>query len=1062
VRISEIPRCIIVLNLLRGTIMKLAIVHLSDIHFRSRHDVCIKRSDKFANAITFARDPEEKLLFVITGDIANTGAPEEFCIAGDFFRPLLLSLGVDPAATPSAIVFVPGNHDCNFREVGDLRPRLLSEIQSHLDTIEPGGEVVKSLLQIQGDFFAFHENMTGRAIRTEDRLYYNHKIESDGFTLEFRCFNSAWLSSKHEDAGTLGFPLATIQSASAKTDSDVVISIVHHPANWLNPAAHGLFRTTVQQHSDFLFTGHEHMTGGQIVAPFSGSNLIHFESGPFQPTDSGDSVFGILHLDLQKRKWKHEDFIWSRGAYVRLRDEQWKDLFDKSSRSASLQLTSSFTEKLNETGTGFLHPRQHHLTLSDIYIFPDLNRRALSRKLLTSNDLPKEITSNEVAQKILSAKQVAIAGPNDIGKTALGKMLYLEANTKYGKTSLLLDAKDLKDKDDPTDSLLTLINSAIDKQYGADARGQFQGLNPTQRVLIIDDWEEAPFNRSGRASLLARAAALFGTTILLIDDVFLIDEISARHEHSPLAGFEIVDIREFGFRLRGLLIRKWHSLGSTFTDDEETLARSIAESTRVVDTALGRNLLPPYPVNILTLLQTFDAEAGSHNGGLGSYGQVYEALITARLAKVSLKSIDIGTKITFLARLAWRLFESGKRCINDEEWSELCEQYFTDYRIRLDSEQLLASSITAAIIRIEDCGYRFTYEYGYCYFIAKYFQENLADLDDKISRDVLFNRLKSISDRVYNQNNANIVIFYVFLTKDRILINHIISNARKIFDDVSEFDFDSHVRFVNQIIAPPAQVSLPDTTAQANQEAYDKRRDESGEQIEPNGDPAVGDVPYSPDTPLEQKLIFGFRYIALMGQILRNFPGSLKAETKLDLAFETYALGLRTLTTIFSLAERDSELLARDIARILTEKMAFRGTERQLISRAEEIIADMLRQIVFGVVKRVSHAVGLSELEATYEDLSSLRDNNLANKMINLSIRLDHFQRFPKHQIVDLVDEVAGNNFSHQMLQDLAMNHLYLFPRSYTTQQWTGSTLNMKVNLPSVRGNERKMLAPLK
>ena len=53
--------------------------------------------------------------------------------------------------------------------------------------------------------------------------------------------------------------------------------------------------------------------------------------------------------------------------------------------------------------------------------------------------------------------------------------------------------------------------------------------------------------------------------------------------------------------------------------------------------------------------------------------------------------------------------------------------------------------------------------------------------------------MKSLSERVYNENNANIVIFYV-LTKDRALINHVIANARKIFGDLAEFDFDSHVR----------------------------------------------------------------------------------------------------------------------------------------------------------------------------------------------------------------------------------------------------------------------------
>jgi hypothetical protein len=195
-----------------------------------------------------------------------------------------------------------------------------------------------------------------------------------------------------------------------------------------------------------------------------------------------------------------------------------------------------------------------------------------------------------------------------------------------------------------------------------------------------------------------------------------------------------------------------------------------------------------------------------------------------------------------------------------------------------------------------------------------------------------------------------------------------------------------------------------------------------------------------------------------MGQILRNFPGSLKADTKLELAFESYSLGLRTLATIFILAQRDSELLTRDIAEVLRDRMAFSGTERELMDRAELIVAEMLRQITYGLLKRISHAVGLSELEDTYIEVAALRDNNLADKFVHLSIHLDHFERFPKKEIEAVLAGVHDNNFSYQTLQDLVLNHLYLFPREYSIQQWSGSTLGMKVNMPSVRGSDKKLL----
>jgi hypothetical protein len=855
----------------------------------------------------------------------------------------------------------------------------------------------------------------------------------------------------------LGFPLATIEAASAKTDSDVVISAVHHPSHLLNPTASQAFRKVVQENSDFLFTGHEHTVGGQVIAPFTGTSLIHFEGGPYQPSASGDSEFGILHLDLETKAWRHEEFRWSKGAYTKVRDGEPQQLFDKSNRSISLQLDKHFLERVKEPGTGFLHPRQSHLSLSDIYVYPDLRTRSVSKRLRKSEDLPREIASSSVPERILAADRVVITGPSDSGKTGLSKMLFLDGNLRFGRYCVLLYGRSLKGKD-PEDAFISALNESIAEQYGEDAHGRYAALPASDRVLIIDDWDEVGYNKPGRKAILNRARAIFATVILFVDDIFVVEDVSGGHEQAPLAGFEIVDLREFGFRLRGQMIRKWHELGNTFAESEQDLARRIAESTRVIDTVLGRNLLPSYPVNILTLLQTYEAGANAQNSGLGSYGQVYEALITASLAKVSVKSIDIGTKITFLSRLAWHLFSTRQRCLSESEWGNLGREYSELYQIPVDGVALRMSCIDAGIVVEDGCGFRFAYGYAYCYFVAKYFQENLADLADANAREALFERLKSLSERVYSQVNADIVIFYVFLTKDRSLISHVIANAGKIFSDLAEFNFDSDVTFVNSVILPLSPICLPETRPEVNQQAYDQQRDEAGEQVEPVGNPELGELLYNPDLPLEQKLVFGMRYVMLMGQVLRNFPGSLKADMKLELAFESYSLGLRILSAVFGLVQRDSALLVKEIVDLLRTKMAYKETDRELVTRAESLVSELLREFTFGVLKRISHAVGLRDLEATYEEVAALRDNSLSNRLIQLSIRLDHFERFPKSEILDLAKDLENNIFSYQTLRDLVMNHLYLFPREYAVQQWAGSILNVQVNKPEILGGGAKLL----
>jgi hypothetical protein len=160
---------------------------------------------------------------------------------------------------------------------------------------------------------------------------------------------------------------------------------------------------------------------------------------------------------------------------------------------------------------------------------------------------------------------------------------------------------------------------------------------------------------------------------------------------------------------------------------------------------------------------------------------------------------------------------------------------------------------------------------------------------------------------------------------------------------------------------------------------------------------------------------------------------------------------------VFGFCQKDSDIIVRDIAKVLKERMAFSGTDRELLDKAELILAELLREITYGLVKRISHAVGLSELEPTYDEVAELRDNNLSNKMIRLSILLDHFESFPRQEIKELTEILKKNTFSYQTLRDLVVNHLYLFPRDVAIQQWVGNTLKIKVNTNEVVGDPLKL-----
>jgi len=140
--------------------MKAALIHLSDLHFEEANDIGIKRCEKLANTILFAKETVERLFIVVTGDVANKGLAKEFTLAKAFFKDLCTRLHLSELPGNEAILLIPGNHDCDFSEVGDVRPSLLEGVPSELETLDSKGEIARTLLHVQKHFWSFSAEAT--------------------------------------------------------------------------------------------------------------------------------------------------------------------------------------------------------------------------------------------------------------------------------------------------------------------------------------------------------------------------------------------------------------------------------------------------------------------------------------------------------------------------------------------------------------------------------------------------------------------------------------------------------------------------------------------------------------------------------------------------------------------------------------------------------------------------------------------------------------------------------------------------------------------------------------
>ena len=296
----------------------------------------------------------------------------------------------------------------------------------------------------------------------------------------------------------------------------------------------------------------------------------------------------------------------------------------------------TFLKALQDPGAGFTHPLKANLVLEDFFVYPDLKLRGVETHL--NRGTPRSVSGNNVHSWVAEKQRVVIAGPDDSGKTALARMLYSDLQLRHGRVPLLLDGSALKGNN-PVAVLSRAVNSAVIHQYSEAVLPKFLQEPVSDKALVVDNWHKSGFSKAGRNKFIEAACLRFGIVALLVSDLFTIEEVAASNQDSPLAAFEHCDIRELGYVLRSRLIRKWHMLGREYSVDEKCLTQTVIESENLVNTLIGKNLLPAFPVTVFPILQTAEAYSKATNTATGSYGQLYEALITAALAQVSKKSV---------------------------------------------------------------------------------------------------------------------------------------------------------------------------------------------------------------------------------------------------------------------------------------------------------------------------------------------------------------------------------------------------------------------------------------
>lgn len=395
--------------------MKIAFVHLSDIHFIDKDTGSAKHVDRIIRALN--QLPQfDHLFYIVSGDIAYSGQSNEYKNAAHFFSNLKQGAAEKfVLKAPPTFQIVSGNHDV-----------LLDEAFDHhaLQEIYRKGEQNNHIVSEQEKQSAFYQfsRMFGCSDLSRKLLYTKKYVLGD-YSVEFNLINSAIFSMFDQEKGMHFLPSSVIETLKQPAESDLVVSVMHHSFHWFNDQQKLLLENALLSQSDMIFLGHEHYIGHQSIAPGLAPSTHVFAGGELgNKNDWSNSTFSVCLFETRDRSIERTSFSWNEKSSVYVSCGI-NTLILPSHRTKNIPLVvnDSFKKRLFVDDKNSISE-----SLKDYYVFPRLRQR----KSGEYTDEKEYIESDAFTNCILENKHVYIVGVDNSGKTSLLKHIFESLSCK--------------------------------------------------------------------------------------------------------------------------------------------------------------------------------------------------------------------------------------------------------------------------------------------------------------------------------------------------------------------------------------------------------------------------------------------------------------------------------------------------------------------------------------------------------------------------------------------------------------------------------------------------------
>jgi len=982
------------------------------------------------------------ILLVLSGDIANNGASSEYLIAESFLDEIRLAFWDRYPDIDIKIVAVPGNHDCELPkdEVHQRRIQVEGSLVE-FDKPLPDRVVIKHLLDVQKPYWAFSERLGNLAADDYTKIFRSLDLTFNDISMRVNLFNSATLSQRIEDRSKLLVPVpwltGQIQMATPK---GLNISIVHHPMQWLEPNNMLAFRHLLTRTSNFVITGHQHFTAGFLQIQDTGEHIHFYENPPlYDRNETVPSGFRVLSIDLSGPRLRDTVFQFDGSIYrAKGGPAEWNPLQTNVGVRQEFSLHADFANSLSDPGVVYMHPDRPRIGLSDLFVYPDL--RPTGKK-----GRSKPVNGKDVFANLSKSGLHFVQGDAFSGKTALAKSLFTDCYVANKAVPLLLDATGISAKDSA--SLERQLITAFKSEYHNADVDSYKQLHAGQRMVIIDNWHRAQIAVDHRYSIYSWLRAFAGSCVLFTDKLYDIKQtlsedrnissaISLRENAS--SKFEIIGLSHVG---RGDLINRWLNLKKEAAFEPAQSSRESKEIEDEISRLLGIDRLPPYAFFIICLLQARETNAVSHIAG-GSFGRLYEVLVTSALNQIGADGSQLERKIALLSEIAAYMWRQDIDSLSYDEVLNVADVYHNNFSVKLRVESLLMELEKGRVITRSGERVSFSYAHFHYYFIALYIKDRIDDSHD----NRLVESIGYMIDNISSELNNAVIMFLIYFAKERSRIIHrLIDNASSIYSDVEPahlgIDIGDYLFRKGPNVFPA--VNVDEDIAAKRLESRERRDALLNEHYNiqpPHNDSYV----YSNQLSDDKKLHLADRNIDALGQVIRTFSVQLPTEIKIQVLKSAYLLGLRLMKRLMQLGSQWFEEMEERIARGELKIPELAGKSSEEIKKEIDSTMLMIGKIAAIVcLEKISSSVGVADMESAYTDaIGSVLKSN-ATMLVEIKIQMDHFGAFPTSKILKLDRELKQNPFAQDVLHWLVSSYLMVYRVDRTTRQKMASMLKM-------------------